>query len=82
MTGWNTDIHKDHNTKETHMEPSNTILYHIIRKHIISYPLFAYADTGIYPYAASQYHARPKAKHGIAMLSVEKFPYPQKETSK
>ena len=29
---------------------------------IISYPLFA-----------SQYHARPKAKHGIAMLSVDKF---------
>ena len=29
---------------------------------IISYPLFADADTGIYPHAASQYHARPKAK--------------------
>ena len=25
----------------------------------ISYPLFAYADTGIYPHAALQYHARP-----------------------
>ena len=36
---------------------------------IISYPLFADADTGIYPHAASQYHARPKAKRGIAMLS-------------
>ena len=35
---------------------------------IISYPLFADADTGIYPHAASQYHARPKAKRGIAML--------------
>ena len=46
----------------------------------ISYPLFADADTGIYPHAASQYHARPKAKHGIAMLSVDKFPYPRKET--
>ena len=40
---------------------------------IISYPLFADADTGIYPHAASQYHARPKAKRGIAMLSVDKF---------
>ena len=40
----------------------------------ISYPLFADADTGIYPHAASQYHARPKAKRGIAMLSVDKFP--------
>ena len=47
---------------------------------IISYPLFADADTGIYPHAASQYHARPKAKRGIAMLSVEKFPYPRKQT--
>ena len=35
----------------------------------ISYPLFADADTGIYPHAASQYHARPKAKRGIAMLT-------------
>ena len=40
----------------------------------ISYPLFADADTGIYPHAASQYHARPKAKRGITMLSVGKFP--------
>ena len=47
---------------------------------IISYPLFADADTGIYPHAASQYHARPKAKHGIAMLSVDKFPYPRQQT--
>ena len=47
---------------------------------IISYPLFADADTGIYPHAASQYHARPKAKRGIAMLSVDKFPYPRKQT--
>ena len=46
----------------------------------ISYPLFADADTGIYPHAASQYHARPKAKRGIAMLSVVKFPYPRKQT--
>ena len=47
---------------------------------IISNPLFADADTGIYPHAASQYHARPKAKRGIAMLSVDKFPYPRKQT--
>ena len=46
----------------------------------ISYPLFADADTGIYPHAASQYHARPKAKRGIAMLIVDKFPYPRKQT--
>ena len=51
-----------------------------IKKNIISYPLFADADTGIYPHAASQYHARPKAKRGIAMLSVDKFPYPRKQT--
>ena len=47
---------------------------------IISHPLFADADTGIYPHTASQYHARPKAKRGIAMLSVNKFPYPRKQT--
>ena len=34
----------------------------------------------VYPHAASQYHARPKAKRGIAMLSVDKFPYPRKQT--
>ena len=47
---------------------------------IISDPLFASADTGIYPHAASQYQARPKAKRGIAMLRVDKFPYPRKQT--
>ena len=53
----------------------------IPHKHdIISYRLFVDADTGIYPHAASQYHARPKAKRGIEMLSVDKFPYPRKET--
>ena len=46
----------------------------------ISYPLFADADTGIYPHAASQYHAWPSAARGIAMLSVDKFPYPRKQT--
>ena len=50
----------------------------------IRYPLFVSADTGIYPHLASQYHgrpnARPNAKRGIAMLSVDKFPYPRKQT--
>ena len=46
----------------------------------ISYPLFADADTGIYPHAAPQYHARLKAKRGIVMLSVEKFLYARKQT--
>ena len=46
----------------------------------ISYPLFADADTGIYPHAASQCHPRSKAKCGIAMLSVDKFPYSRKQT--
>ena len=54
------------------------ILYDMIWYDIISYPLFADADTGIYPHAASQYHARPNAKRGIAMLSVDKSPYPRK----
>ena len=45
------------------------------------YPLFADADAGIYPHAAaSQYHARPKAKRGVAMLSVDKFSDPRKQT--
>ena len=47
---------------------------------IIICALFADADTGIYPHAASQYHARTKTKGGIAMLRVDKFPYPVKQT--
>ena len=35
---------------------------------------------GIYPHAASQYHARPKTNRGIAMLSVDEFPYPRNQT--
>ena len=46
----------------------------------ISYPLYADADTEIYPHAASQYNAWPKATRGIAMLSVDRFPYLQKQT--
>ena len=37
----------------------------------INYPLFADSYTGIYPHAASQYHARPKAMGGIAMLRIK-----------
>ena len=47
---------------------------------VISYPLFVDADMGIYPHAASQYHAWPSAARGIAMLSVDKFPYLWKQT--
>ena len=50
-----------------------------VKMDIISYPLFADVDMGIYPHAALQYQARPKAKRGIAMLSVDKFPYPGKQ---
>ena len=61
-------------------DKKDMIWFDMIWYDIISYPLFADADTGIYPHAASQYHARPKAKRGIAMLSVDKFPYPRKQT--
>ena len=47
---------------------------------IISYPLFADADTGIYPHAASQHYARLKAKRGIVLLSVDKFLYSHQQT--
>ena len=47
---------------------------------IISYPLFASVDTTLYPHAASRYHARPQTKRVIAMLSMDKFPYPRKQT--
>ena len=50
------------------------------RNYFISYPSFAYADTGIYPHLASQYQAWPSAARGIAMLRVDKFPYPRKQT--
>ena len=46
----------------------------------ISYPFFASADTGIYPHLASQYHAWPSTARGIAMLRVDKFSYPRKQT--
>ena len=49
-------------------------------KSIISYPLFADTDTGIYLHGVSQYHARPKAKRSIMMLSVDEFPYSRKKT--
>ena len=43
------------------------ISHDIIWCGIISYHLFADADTGIYPHA-------PNAKRGIAVPSVDKFP--------
>ena len=55
-------------------------IWWIFMIYIISYPLFADVDTGIYPHAAWQYHAWPKAARGIAMLSVDKFPCPRKQT--
>ena len=51
-----------------------------IRPIVISYPLFADADTGIYPHTASQYHTRPESKRFDAILSVDKFPYPRQQT--
>ena len=50
------------------------------RKDTISYPLLADVETGLYPYAPLQYHAQPKAMHGIAILRVDKFPYTRKQT--
>ena len=71
-TGGKWFIHSTNHREEDQLES--------LEMYTISYPLFADADTGIYPHAASQYHARPKAKRGIAMLSVDKFPYPRKQT--
>ena len=65
-----------HTLYSTHLIQSGVI---ITRSNIISYPLFASADTGIYPHAASQYHAWPSACD-IMMLRVDKFPYLQKQT--
>ena len=70
-----------------HEKPLHGLLYvtymlyeSYIYIYIISYHLFADADTGIDPHAASQHHARPKAKCGIVMLSVGKSPYPRMQT--
>ena len=57
----------------------NVGIYHKIYD-IITYLLFVETDIGIHSHAASQYHAWPKAKRGIAMLSVDKLPYPRKQT--
>ena len=53
-----------------------------IRRLLVSYLLFADEDMGIYPHAAPwyMYYAWPKAKHGITALSVDKFPYPHRQT--
>ena len=37
---------------------------------IISYSLFADADMGIHPHAASQYHSPSKVERGIAMRQI------------
>ena len=47
---------------------------------VISYPLFADVDTRIYLHTALQYHERPTAMLGIAMLCVDKFPYLHQQT--
>ena len=62
----------------TFVDGSNKVIY--TQCHIISYPLFADVDTGIYRHAALQYHARPNAKRCIAMLSVDKSLYLWKQT--
>ena len=56
------------------------LVHNVLILLVIRFPLFASAKTEIYPHAALQYHARPNAKRGIAMLSVDKFPYPRKQT--
>ena len=43
---------------------------YIILWDTISYPLFADARMGIYPNAASQYHARPKARPNIVTFRL------------
>ena len=53
---------------------------HILSMGQIRYPSFASVDTGIYAHLASQYHAWPSAARGIAMLRVDKFPYPRQQT--
>ena len=62
----------------------DSVRQQLVRKvqaqYIISYPLFADVDTGIYPHAALQYHARPQAKRGIVILIVDKFQYPRQQT--
>ena len=37
---------------------------------IISKSLFVSADTALHSHAASQYHVRPKAKHGIVVVGI------------
>ena len=52
-------------------------LWRISNINIICYRLFAEANAGSYPHAAPQYHDRPKAKRGIAVLNVDEFLYPR-----
>ena len=55
-------------------------LWRISNINIICYRLFAEASAGSYPHAAPQYHDRPKAKRGIAVLNVDEFLYPRQQT--
>ena len=47
---------------------------------INSLPIVCFRGNGICPHLASQYHAWPSAVRGIAMLRVDKFPYPRQQT--
>ena len=47
---------------------------------IINYTFFDDTVTGIYRHAAPRYHARPKAKHGLTVLSVDEVPYSRQQT--
>ena len=51
-----------------------------ISMNIFNHSLFADADTGFFPHEALQFHTQRKAKRSSAMLRVDKFPYPQKQT--
>ena len=57
------------------MKPDK-IIYH--SKNIISHPLFIDVDMGIYPHIAISRVAESHAWY--AMLSVDKFQYPRKQT--
>ena len=84
MYQWRTDAKNINHFRWCSPSPNNPVWYDWMdHKELlcasISYPLFTDADTVIYPHTPSQYHARPKAKPVIAILSVDKFPYTQKQ---
>ena len=55
-------------------------IYIHIYTYILVTPCLLTRIREFYPHAALQYHARPRAKRGIAMLSVDKFPCLRKQT--